>query len=317
MAAWDVADEVLHVVVRRRADKLLRRAELDDLAVAHDRDPVAEPQRLRQVVRNEKHRLSGLDLQAADLVLHVAADQRVERAERLVVEHHLRVDGESAGETDALLHTARELVRELVRAVLEADELQHLGCSRQPLRLGDALHLEPERDVVDHAPVRKQTEMLEDHRRGMPTELPQLDTAQCDDILAVDLDVARGGLDEPDQRAYERRFAGAGEPHDDEHLSRPDVERDIADGGDAIVLLPQFRARKVGVGRSDHAIGAPAKDLPNPACADERYAAPVDVVTEGAGGIHHHRHGLTVLRWSAPAKIRKGRRSFRRRRYRR
>ena len=42
------------------ADELLRRPELHDRAVAHDRDPVAEPERLRQVVRDEDHRLAGL-----------------------------------------------------------------------------------------------------------------------------------------------------------------------------------------------------------------------------------------------------------------
>src|SRR5207248_3314822 len=135
VAARDVAREVRDVVVRRRADEVLRRAQLDDGPVAHDRDPVAEPQRLRQVVRDEDHRLARLVLQADHLVLHVAADERVERAEGLVVEHHLRVDGERAGKTDALLHPAGELVGELVRAVLEPDELQHLLGARVPLRL--------------------------------------------------------------------------------------------------------------------------------------------------------------------------------------
>src|SRR5581483_6577393 len=110
VAARDVAGEVGDVVVRRRADEVFRRPELHDRAVAHDRDPVAEPQRLRQVVRDEDHRLARLPLEADHLVLHVAADERIERAERLVVQHHLRVDGERAGKTDALLHPAGELV---------------------------------------------------------------------------------------------------------------------------------------------------------------------------------------------------------------
>ena len=114
VAARDVAHEVLDVLVGGRADELLRRAELHDRAVAHDRDAVAEPKRLGQVVRDEDHRLAGLVLEADHLVLHVAADERVERAERLVVEHHLRLDGERARETDALLHPARELVGERV-----------------------------------------------------------------------------------------------------------------------------------------------------------------------------------------------------------
>src|SRR5215210_7982919 len=46
VGARDVADEVLDVLVGRRAHELLRRAELDDRAVAHDRDAVAQPKRL-------------------------------------------------------------------------------------------------------------------------------------------------------------------------------------------------------------------------------------------------------------------------------
>ena len=127
VAARDVADEVRDVVVGRRADELLARAELDDLAVAHDRDPVAEPQRLGEVVGDEDHRLAGLLLKAHHLVLHVAADERVEGAERLVVEHHERVADEGARDADALLHAAGELVGERVLDVLEPDDAEDLA----------------------------------------------------------------------------------------------------------------------------------------------------------------------------------------------
>ena len=60
VAARDVAREVLDVVVRGRADELLGRSELHDRAVAHDRDPVAEPERLGQVVGDEHRRLADL-----------------------------------------------------------------------------------------------------------------------------------------------------------------------------------------------------------------------------------------------------------------
>jgi len=43
MATRDIAHEVCDVLVGGRADELLRRSELHDRAVAHDRDPVAEP----------------------------------------------------------------------------------------------------------------------------------------------------------------------------------------------------------------------------------------------------------------------------------
>ena len=88
-----------------------RRADLHEPAVAHDRDPVAETQRLGQVVGDEHHRLVDLAAQADDLVLHVAADQRIERRERLVEQQDVGIGGQGPGEADALLLPATELMR--------------------------------------------------------------------------------------------------------------------------------------------------------------------------------------------------------------
>src|SRR5215211_1759094 len=276
--ARDVAHEVLHVLVRGRADQLLRRAELDDRAVAHDRDPVAQPQRLGQVVRDEEHRLAGLVLEPDDLVLHVAADQRVERAERLVVEHQLRVDGERAREADALLHAARELVWERRRDVLEPDELEHVGRARVPLRLRRALDLEAERDVLDHRAVGEQPEVLEHHRDGVAAQLAQRARVGRHHVGAGDLDIARGRLDQADQRAQQRRLARAGEAHHDEHLAGPDLDRDVADCDRGAGLLAQLRARQLGVRRADDAVGVRAEDLPDALGLEQRRPRAIDDV---------------------------------------
>ena len=79
-----------------------------------------------EVVGDEDHRLLHLLLEADHLVLHVAADQRVERAERLVEQHDLGVGGERAGQADALLHPAGQLVGIRVPPPAEAHGLEHL-----------------------------------------------------------------------------------------------------------------------------------------------------------------------------------------------
>src|SRR5918996_478558 len=276
VAPRDVPREVLDILVRRRAHELLGRPELHDGPVPHDRDPVPEPERLREVVGDEQHRLARLLLQTADLVLHVAADQWVERAERLVVEHDLGVDGERARDADALLHPTRELVRELVRRVLQADELEDLARPLQPLCLRDALYLEPEGDVVDHPTVGEQAEVLEDHRDVMAPELAKLGLARRDHVVPRDLDRSGRRLDQPDQRAYEGRLPGAGEAHDDEHLARPDLDRHVADGHHAAGLLPQLAAREAGVGRSDEALASRPEHLPDPLGANDGRSRPID-----------------------------------------
>lgn len=119
--AGDVADEVPDVVVGGRADDLLGRAELHDAAVAHQRDPVAQAQGLGEVVRDEDHGAALFVVEPGDLLLHLAPDERVECAERLVEQQHFGVGGECAGQADALLLAARELVGEPVLQSVEAD----------------------------------------------------------------------------------------------------------------------------------------------------------------------------------------------------
>ena len=53
-------------------------------------------------------------VQVQQLGLHGLARLRVERAERLVHQQHLGIDGERAGDADALLHAAGKLMRAAV-----------------------------------------------------------------------------------------------------------------------------------------------------------------------------------------------------------
>ncbi len=123
---------------------------------------------------DEHHRLVDLAAEAHHLVLHVAADQRVERRERLVEEHDRRVGGERPGESDPLLLTAAQLVRLVGAHPAESDQLERLLGRRPPLRLVDAAQLEPEGDVVDQRAVRQQPEVLEHHRDLVAADLEQL-----------------------------------------------------------------------------------------------------------------------------------------------
>ena len=147
-------DEVGDIVVGRCPDDLLGAADLDDLAVTHDHDVIAELERLGEVVGDEHHGLADLVVEAQDLVLHVAPDERVERAERLVEEHDLGIHGEGPGQPDPLLHAARQLVGIAVGVALQPDEVDHRAGPLLTGRLRLAADLEAERDVVHHPPVR-------------------------------------------------------------------------------------------------------------------------------------------------------------------
>ena len=240
----------------------LRRPDLDEPAVLHDGDAVAQLQRLHQVVRDEDHRLVKLALEPDDLVLHVAPDQRVERAERLIEQHDLRIGAQRPGQPHALLHPSRQLVGIGVGEPAEPDDLEHLVGPRGALLPVDPLDLHAERDVVDDPPMREQAEVLEHHGDLPATDLAQPIVVERQDVLSVDQDLAGGRFVQAVQHPHERRLPRARETHHDEDLTRVHVEGHVPDGGHAARLLQELATREVGVGRADDPVGLRPVDLP-------------------------------------------------------
>ena len=117
--------------------------------------------------------LAQLALQLDELLLHLAADQRVERREGLVHEQDVGVRGEGPGETDALAHAARELVGHRVGAAAETDQVEDASGPLASLVASDALDLERVGGVVEHRQVGQQREVLEHHRHGTLTDAAQ------------------------------------------------------------------------------------------------------------------------------------------------
>ena len=68
-----------------------------------DGDLVTQLDGLVDVVGDEHDRLAEFRLQAQELVLQLAADDRVDGAERLVHQHHRRIRGQRPGHADPLL----------------------------------------------------------------------------------------------------------------------------------------------------------------------------------------------------------------------
>ncbi len=263
MRARHVAREVGDVVVCRMRHDLLGRPHLDEPAVLHDRDPVAELQRLGEVVGDEDHRLLHLVLEADHLVLHVAADQRVQRAEGFIEEHDLRVGRQRAGQADALLHPARELVGVGIPPPAETHDVEDLIRLRFPGCLLHALDLQAEPDVLDDPAVRQQAEVLEHHADLRAAHLAEPLVVEHQDVLPVEEHAPGGRVVQAVQHPHERRLARAGQAHDHEDLTRGDVERDVADGDDASGLQLELGPGEVGVGGADDAVGLRAVDLPD------------------------------------------------------
>ena len=106
-----VADERHDELARRLVVELARAADLLEPSVVDDGDLVGDLHRLVLVVRHEDGRDVDDVVELPEPLAQLGADARVERAERLVEEQHLRLGRERAGEAHALALAAGELRR--------------------------------------------------------------------------------------------------------------------------------------------------------------------------------------------------------------
>ncbi len=173
------------------------------------------------VVRHEDGGDAERLLQRADLLAQRDADLGVERRERLVEQEHLRLVGDGAGERDALLLAAGELVGVAVGEVRQLDQLQHLLDPRADLGGGLLRHLEAEADIVGHRHVGEQRIGLEHHADIA------LVGRQVGDVAPADADGAGGGLLEAGHHAQRRGLAAAGRAEEGDELAPLDGEVEV------------------------------------------------------------------------------------------
>ena len=194
-------------------------------------------------------------LQAHEFGLHLAADQRIERRERLVEKPDFRLDRERARNADALLLAAGKFGGKPLLAALEAHEIDHLPRAGLALFPADALDEQREGHVVEHVQMRQQREVLEHHAHLVAADLDQLVLAGAQQILAVENEFAHRRFDQPRQAAHQRRLARARKPHDDEDLALAHLERGVAHGAD------QMSPIQVGTGHLPLALAMKARAL--------------------------------------------------------
>ena len=154
-----VADERRDEPARGTRVQLGGRADLEDAARFHHRDPVGEAQRLLLVVGDEHRGRVRRAEDVAHLVAHPAAQRRVEVRERLV-EQHDRRDPARAHARSRPAAARRPTARAAGAAPLsrEADELEHLA-RRAPAAPAAVAHAVA--DVRGDREVREQRVVLE------------------------------------------------------------------------------------------------------------------------------------------------------------
>ena len=111
------------------------------------------------IVADEDDGLLQFGLQLQQFVLQLAANQRVQRRERLVHQKDGGVGSEGTRQTDTLLHAAGQFVGVLLRPLFEADQLQLLGHTLPALGFRHTRQFEPEPDILLHRAPRQQGEL--------------------------------------------------------------------------------------------------------------------------------------------------------------
>src|SRR5690606_12002248 len=151
-----LTDEVRDEGIARLLVEVARRGYLLDLALMEYRHPVGHGQRLALVVGHVDHGHAQALVDVLDLHLHVLAQLLVQRTERLVHQHQLRLEHQGASQRHALLLAAGELRRV---AIAEVVQLHHGQRALDPLGdvgLVHAAYAEREGQVLGHRHVREQ-----------------------------------------------------------------------------------------------------------------------------------------------------------------
>src|SRR5450830_341083 len=195
--------------------------------VSHDDDTVSQIDGLFDTVRDEHDGLLELIPDAQQLILEVAARERVERAERLVHQHNRRIQRQHTGDCHALTHAAGQVFGKTAAEVDQTELIQQLRHAGLDFGLGNTFDFQTEGDVLLHRHPGKQRVFLKHHaaiRAGFGHD------------LAVGDDAAAAGQGEAGDGIEQGRLAAAGWPQQADELAVRDVEVDVFQRHDFTVV---------------------------------------------------------------------------------
>ena len=183
-----------------------------------------------------KHRDAKMLVDAQQRIHNDLGVAWIERGDRLVGENDVGLLHQRAGDGDALLLAAGELIDPLRGErrdieLLERRERDRLVLGRPRLQQrppGRHLVEPAHQDVGQHVEPANQVELLEDHGGTRPPFL-HVAAAQRGDVDAVEQDPAFAGLGQTVDHAQQGRLAGAGSADDTNEAAGRDRERRLVD----------------------------------------------------------------------------------------
>ncbi|MNN17370.1 hypothetical protein D3C81_1305570 [compost metagenome] len=217
-----IAEEAKHKRRGRMVVDGLGRAVLLDVAAVHQHYLVGHFQRLFLVVRDEHAGHMQFIVQAAQPAAQFLAHLGVQRAERFVEQQHARLNGQRAGQRNALALPARELRRIAVGQPVELHQFQQRLHLLADLRfrgpLGARLHAQAEGHVLEHAHMLEQRVVLE-HEAHLA-----LAHMLVRGIAPGQHDLSRVGALQAGDDAQQRGLAATGRPQQRGQLAFVEIE---------------------------------------------------------------------------------------------
>ena len=222
-------------------------ARLDDPAKIHDEDPPADVFDDGDVVRDEQAGHIVTSLEVLEKIDDLRLNRDVEGADRFVAHHEPGLEGERAGDADPLPLPAAQLVRISLRMrrVHPHFGQQSLDSPAACRRLG--------RETVDverfadnsgdgHARVQRTVRILENHLK-IPPARPKSRSGQPRNVFPSEQDLARGGLDQPDDRPAQGGLAAAAFADETNGFAWRNGQADIVHGPHDVLAPAEYAVR--------------------------------------------------------------------------
>ena len=205
-----------------------RRTDLDDTAEVHHGDAIGDMFHHRQVVGDENHRELHLAREVAQEVQNLCLDGDVERGDRFIGDDELGLDGQCAGDGDALALATGKLVGIFAHEPRGQTHFFHQRADRPgQVGLGHfAMYLDRlgEHRVHRHAWVERGIWILKNHLE-IGASGAQFLAAQVGEGTVAESDGALGGLDELQDGTAQCGFAAAGLADEAKHLALGQAQR--------------------------------------------------------------------------------------------
>ena len=211
---------------RVRVDRRRRRA-LHDLAEVHDGDVVGDVTHHGEIMRDEQIRQPAFRLQVGEQIQDLRLHRHVERADRLIAHHELRLDRQRPRDPHALPLAARQFVRIAFRkGSVESDLVEQRGDGAVQSVNFERL---PERLFDRHTRIERAVGILEYDLHPAP-QRAQARPVEREDVVVLEQHLPRCRLLEPEHRASDRRLPRARLAHQSQGAAGGDRKRHAVHG---------------------------------------------------------------------------------------